>query len=221
MKRLSILFLFICALTLCLFSCDEPTGDETPEEAPPVVSPYVEPEIPEWYKVETLIDEIKDSDSCYEATKAYFALSDEDKERVLNYLKLEESMETYESDERIRVYLMKISAKNKFDFFNHELKSDLLNPSSYTVNEQNTVVFYDEERNNYYLYIKIDYSAQNRGGGYNRYNRADYFIWKNGAWFDLYLYGELSSNEYLDLLEEIYSWKFDEIDRYYFTYSVN
>lgn len=210
MKKLIAVLLLICTLTLCIASCDSKDEDDTT---------YVPPEKTAAEKVTDLINAITDADSCYEAANAYYALTKTEQEEVHNAYTLTTTMETYASDSRIRDYLMEIDAESESGYFHNYLRNRLLNINSYTVNSQTTVVFYDESTSNYYLYIKIDYSAQNKAGGYTRYdNNAEYYIWKDTGWVDLqYSLGD--GAEYIELVKKIYTWQFDEYTRYYFTYT--
>ena len=197
-KIVTILFL-ICTLTLCLTSCVFIRNTYAPSEKE---------------KTEDLINSIKDADTCYAAAKSFYALSEEEQSTVKNSYTLKNHMETYSSDTRIRDYLMEDDAADKSEYFHKSLRNNLLNINSYTVNSQTTVVFYDETTNNYYLYIKIDYSAQNQAGGYNRYENADYYVWENNSWKTL----PFSSKEDIELHKQIYTWGFAEYTRYYFRY---
>lgn len=216
MKKKPSLILAMMALILsllCVFaSCDN--GNNANEE---VIPPPPEKTAAE--KVEDMIDAINDVNSCYEAAKAYYALTQAEQEKVYNAYTLTTTMETYASDSRIRDYLMEIDAESESGYFHDYLRNRLLNINSYTVNSQTTVVFYDESTSNYYLYIKIDYSAQNKAGGYTRYdNNAEYYIWKDTGWVDLQ-YSLGNGTEYIDFVKKIYTWQFDEYTRYYFTYT--
>lgn len=166
--------------------------------------------------VTDLINSIEDAESCYKAAEAYFSLSESERFEVYNYMTLMRAMDFYASDTKIRDLQMKLKAKGLSDYFHDSIRNKLLNINSYTVNEQITVVFYDEDTENYYLYIKIDYSAQNKAGGYTRYkNNADYYVWENDRWATL----PYSSDADIELVEKIYTWQFDEYDRYDFTYN--
>lgn len=213
MKKLIAVLLLICTLTLCIVSCDSNDTNNT------YVPPYVPPQKTAAEKATDLINAITDADSCYEAAKAYYALTQAEQEKVYNAYTLTTTMKTYASDSRIRDYLMEIDAESESGYFHNYLRNKLLNINSYTVNSQTTVVFYDESTSNYYLYIKIDYSAQNKAGGYTRYdNNAEYYIWKDTGWVDLQ-YSLDNGTEYIDFVKKIYTWQFDEYTRYYFTYT--
>lgn len=88
--------------------------------------------------------------------------------------------------EKITVSLkdeLKESAKEKLDSFHSRLKSNLLNINSYTVNSESADIFYDEETESIYLMLAVDFSAQNKAGGYTRYsNNRDYFVWTTYGW---------------------------------------
>ena len=166
--------------------------------------------------ISDMIDSISDAESCYQAVQVFNSLPENEQE---NYSwSLITAMKLYSSDSRIRDILMELKAEEESNIFHNRLKNKLLNINSYTVNNQTTVVFYDETTDNYYLYIKIDYSAQNKAGGYTRYeNNAAYYVWKNNYWSTL----PYSSDEDIELREKIYTWQFDEYDRYHFKYNAN
>ena len=210
MRKIVTILLLICTLTLCLASCGNNSSRDTNDE-----NTYTPPEKTAVEKTEDLISYIKDADTCYVAAKSFYALSEEEQSTVYNSYDLKDHMETYSSDTRIRDYLMEDAAAAKSNSFHNRLRNKLLNINSYTVNSQTTVVFYDETTNNYYLYIKIDYSAQNKAGGYTRYeNNADYFVWENNSWRTL----PYSSDADIALVKKIYTWEFDEYTRYSFKY---
>ena len=167
--------------------------------------------------ISAMIDSISDAESCYQAAKVFYSLSENEQENYGSW-SLIEAMKLYSSDSRIRDILMELEAKEESNYFHNRLRNKLLNINSYTVNSQTTVVFYDESTENYYLYITIDYSAQNKAGGYTRYeNNADYYVWKNNSWSTL----PYSSVEDAELVKKIYTWQFDEYDRYYLSYKSN
>ena len=166
--------------------------------------------------ISDMIDSISDAESCYQAVQVFNSLPENEQENYSWSLIM--AMKLYSSDSRIRDILMELEAEDKSNIFHNRLKNKLLNINSYTVNNQTTVVFYDETTDNYYLYIKIDYSAQNKAGGYTRYeNNADYYVWKNNYWSTL----PYSSYADIELVKKIYTWQFDEYDRYYFKYNAN
>lgn len=218
MKKFITIVLLICTLigtlALCLTSC-ETSNNNNNNHNTNNENTYTPPPKTADQEVEDLISSIKDADSCYKAAKAFFALTKNEQKQVYNSSTLKNHMKTYSNDTRIRDYLMEDSAAEQSKNFHNRLKNKLLNVNSYTVNNQTTVVFYDNATNNYYLYIKIDYSAQNKAGGYNRYeNNADYYVWKDTYWSTL----PYSTAEDRDLVTNIYSWEFDEYTRYSFTY---
>ena len=195
MKRNVVIMLVVCILALSLASCDNNRDSK---------------------KVMNLIASVTDADSCYTAADAYYALTEEEQKAIPNAYALKNHMKTYASDARIRDYLMKDDAAQWSKYFHNRLRNKLLNIDSYTVNSQTTVVFYDGVTDNYYLYIKIDYSAQNRAGGYTRYeNNANYYVWDNTSWSIL----PTSSDEDWEVIKSIYTWQFSVYRQYEFTYT--
>ena len=136
--------------------------------------------------ISELIDSITDAESCFIATEAYYALPEKEQENVYNAWDLKQAMELYSSDTRICEYLMKYSAKEKLDGIRNLTKNRLLNPDSYIEKNQSVVAFYDDTSNTYCLYITIDYSAQNKAGGYSASYTKDYFTWNGTTWIPTY-----------------------------------
>ena len=212
MKKIITIVLLACTLILSFASCDSSVSDSNNDsvDIPPQKTPQEE--------AEDLIDSVTDAQSCYEAAQAFYTLTKEEQDAVSNYYVLKEKMKTYSSDSRIRDYLMEDDAAAESQGFHNRLRNKLLNISSYTVNSQDTVVFFDDATSNYYLYIVIDYSAQNKMGGYSRSeNNANYYVWKDNSWREI----PYSSDEDIQLVKNIYTWQFEEYTRYYFTYSAD
>lgn len=209
MNKIISIFLLICILTITLVSC----GNDSPPS-----TPAPEPEKTATEKAEDLIDAIKDAESCYEAAKAYYALSVEEQNSLRNWTDLPSKFDQYSSDARVRDYSMQWKAKVRFDNFHDDLRNKLLNINSYTVNEQISKVYFDANTNNYYLYIKVDYSAQNKLGGYVRYeNNANYFVWEDPYWRELRAsYGEDGE---MDIIKAIYTWQYPLYKDFGFRYS--
>ena len=221
MRKFAIIVMLICALAFCLVSCNNSNNNNNSSTTNNSENTYTPPEKTPAQKAMDLINTITDADSCYEAAKAFYTLSKSQQEEVPSSTetKLKMSMNTYASDTRIRDYLMEEDAESASTGFHNQLRNRLLNIDSYSVNSQTSVVFYDETTDTYYLYLKIDYSAQNQAGGYNRYeNNAEYYVWKNNFWSRISSYSFEDFDDYLALLKKIYTWEFEEYDRYYFTY---
>ena len=165
--------------------------------------------------ISAMIDSISDAESCYQAAKVFYSLSENEQKKYSSRTwSLIEAMKLYSSDSRIRDMLMELEAQNASNYSHNRLRNKLLNIDSYKVNDQTTLVYYDKETNNYYLYINIDYSAQNKAGGYTRYeNNANYCIWKNNSWSTL----SYSSDE--DIIKKIRTWQLDIYAGYDFTYN--
>ena len=203
MKKLVTIILLICTIALSFASCGNVSNNSTQPEKTPKE------------KTEELIDAITDADSCYEAAKSFYALTQEEQNDVYNKNYLTSSMKTYAKDTRIRDYLMKDSAAEKSEYFHQSIKKDLLNIDSYTVNSQTTVVFYDDKTNNYYLYIMVDYSAQNRAGGYNRNQLAEYYQWYDDHWTTLYS----RDDEDWEIIQKMYQYQLPIYTRFDLTYT--
>ena len=211
MKRILGIFLLICLLTVALVSC----GNDSTTQTPP---PEPTPEKTDEEKVEDLIASIKDADSCYEAAKAYYALPDEKQTTLRNWEDLFFELKNYSTDTRVRDYYMQWTAKVQFDKFHNYLRNKLLNINSYTVNDQISKVYFDADTNNYYLYIKVDYSAQNKLGGYVRYeNNANYFVWEGDYWRELR--ASFDENGEMDIIKKIYTWQYPMYKDFDFRYS--
>lgn len=178
MKKIISILLLICTMTLCLASCGDNNNNDDNLD--------VIPEKNAAEKVEDLIASISDAASCYNAAKAYNELTFEEKKNVSNSDALKNSMITYVNDKRIEEYLMEYQAQKASDECHNFYRDALLNVSSYTVNAQTTTVFYDNKTDTYFLFIVIDYSAQNKMGGYNRSETQDTFVWTNNDWKDTY-----------------------------------
>ena len=215
MKKRLLLVLTMIALMLtlvCVFaSCNN--GDNANEEVTPPP-----PEKTAAEKVEDMIDAINDADSCYEATKAYYALTKEEQKALRNWSDLPFKMSKYIDDTRVRDYYMQWTAQVKFDNFHDSLRNKLLNINSYTVNNETAKVFYDASAAKYYLYIKVDYSAQNKAGGYTRYeNNANYFVWETDHWRELRAWFDEDGE--MDIIKKIYTWEYPEYKTFSFKYS--
>ena len=209
MKRIISIFLLMCILTAALVSCGN--NSSTPEPDP---IPEKTPE----EKVEDLISSIDDADSCYEAAKAYYALPAETRKTLRNWSDLSYAFDQYSSDTRIRDYNMQWEAEGEFNDFHNSLRNKLLNINSYTVNNEISKVYFDANTNRYYLYIKVDYSAQNQLGGYVRYeNNANYFVWEGNYWRELR--ASFSENGEMDIIKNIYTWQYPEYKNFNFRYS--
>lgn len=209
MKKTISVLLLICTLIFCLVACDkhdkqydssdETTVEKTPEE-----------------KVSDLIYAIFDVDSCFEAAKAYNKLSANEKKNVLFSTRLEDCMEQYANDTRVRDCLMEYRAQELSNERHDYYRKQLINISSYTVNSQSTTVFYDDETDTYFLDIRIDYSAQNQMGGYKRTSTRDTYVWRYNGWCIMqYQYDasealviSKSINEYLYSVYCTYNFKF-------------
>ena len=158
------------------------------------------------------------------AVAAYNSLTYADKEDVLKVSKVITAMKPYSSDTRVRDIIMEATAKSAFNNFHSSLKNNLINTNSYTVNSQTAVSFFDEESGNYYLCIRVDYSAQNKAGGYTRYqNNSKYFIWDDDKWTHVPYHEDYRNNTIaaLDLQERIAAHEFDTYKTYNFRYSAN
>ena len=99
------------------------------------------------------------------------------------------------------------TGESRLKSFHSSLKSNLVNPSSYTVNAQIGHIFHDKDSGNIYLMLSVDYSAQNKSGGYNRYSRKDYFVWREKS--DGTAYWEQIDD--IKLCLKIMNYEFDQI----------
>lgn len=170
-------------------------------------------------KIENLVKDITDAEKCYTAAKVFYSLAKKDQEEIGAY-NLEQAMLTYSNDVRIRDYLFQAKAEEEFNNFHYNLKSKLININSYTVNKQSTEILYDKSKDKYYLYIIVDYSAQNQAGGYTRYqDSARYCVWENNSWNDLTYYYD--GAEYVTTVKQIQTYQFDRYATYDFKYSAN
>ena len=117
MKRIISALLLLCTIALCFVSCGDSDGtSQGNNNQQPAEKSAVE-------KVDDLILAISDADSCYAAINAFKALSAEEQER-LSYKNLFKSrLETYNSDKRIRDYLMEEQGKKESDTYHEYLKS--------------------------------------------------------------------------------------------------
>ena len=80
------------------------------------------------------------------------------------------------------------------------IKSKLLNPNSYTVNSETIRINHDKKNNRYFMVIDIDYSAQNRIGGYARASERFWYCWRDTAWgFESVPGVVYGSDEYYDI----------------------
>lgn len=213
MKRMISVFLLTCILTMSFVSCNNSPSSSLSESTPP---PKIEKTDVE--KVQEKISAIKDAESAFEAANAYYLLSKEKRETVRNKDDLPYRLKNYVSDTRVRDYYMQWEAEEQFVKFHNYLRNKLLNINSYTVNNEISKVFFDANTNNYYLYIKVDYSAQNKAGGYTRYeNNANYFVWENNYWRELLFSFEEDGEA--DIIEAIYTWQYPEYKNLGFSFS--
>ena len=205
MKKYIAILLLVCSFAFCLSACggNSETGNQ--------------PEKTAEEKVEDLICSIEDADSCYEAAKAFYLLSPENQAIVCNAADLKNEMKKYKSDSRIRDYLMEELAAAKHQEFHNDRKKQLLNINSYTVNSESAVVYYDEARGSYYLELFVDYSAQNKMGGYERLKHYETYIWSDysASWGLLYYNG----NE--QIFNDLTNNRIPEYTRYNFKYSAD
>lgn len=109
---------------------------------------------------------------------------DGEKERVCSKCGEKESLTVSLID------ILREKGENELKLLHTRNKSQLLNPNSYTVNSDYGQIFYDEETDNIYLMISVDYSAQNQVGGYTRYQDKHCYYWtksSNGGynWFGI------------------------------------
>ena len=213
MKRMISVFLLTCILTMSFVSCNNSPSSSLAESTPPQKIEKTDVE-----KVQEKISAIKDAESAFEAANAYYLLSKEKRETVRNKDDLPYRLKNYVSDTRVRDYYMQWEAEEQFVKFHNYLRNKLLNINSYTVNNEISKVFFDANTNNYYLYIKVDYSAQNKAGGYTRYeNNANYFVWENNYWRELLFSFEEDGEA--DIIKEIYTWQYSEYKNLGFSFS--
>lgn len=214
MKKILSILLVICALSLCFVSCKNDENNNNNNES----HTYVPEKTPS-EKVNDLIMAISDANSCAEAAKAYNKLSTEEKKDVKLTNSLENAMEQYADDTNVRDCLMEYKAQEESDYLHNSTRNKLINISSYTVNNQTSTVYYDSKTNNYFLKITIDYSAQNRLGGYDRSSNAAKYVWRDNDWITLpYAYDATQSGKIGLAIEQN---KYSVYDTYYFTFSAN
>jgi len=207
--------LVICALSLCFVSCKNNDNNNNNNESPTYV-----PEKTPSEKVDDLIMSISDANSCLEAAKAYNKLSTEEKKEVILTTSLENAMEQYADDTNVRDYLMEYKAQEKSDYLHNSCRKKLINISSYTVNNQTSTVYYDSETNSYFLRIEIDFSAQNRFGGYDRSSTRDDYVWRDNYWKET-AYAYDNSAQSVKIGIAINQNKYSVYDTYHFTFSAN
>ena len=71
----------------------------------------------------------------------------------------------------------------------------------------------DDTTNDYYLKIIVDYSVQNKLGGYTRNETHKFLVWENNRWILWH-----TSYEDLDLVVKMRDYQLPVHARYYFTY---
>ncbi len=171
MKKLICLILSLVCLLGMLVSCI-PTSDSesepVPEPEPLTPAKQVIKQIEELPNPHSATEEYGIFPELAEALKSYDALSEEEKKEITNYDRL-----LYANE--IRQYhqmLYKIQPKME-----SSIKSKLLNPSSMIVNSH--FISLCKVGDTFYASGFIDYSAQNRAGGYAR--DTEYFYYKSNS----------------------------------------
>lgn len=210
MKKVFCLFLalmFVVSLVSCSKSKDKTTTTKklTPAER-------VEQEIS---RMNSQYSEYKEAPDKQEKAfsylmTAYNALSESEKEEVKNADKLDEIekkiVEGWQKNKAIE------QATSNID----SIKRNLLNPTSYIQNN----VSIDGWRNKdgaTFIYIKIDYSAQNRAGGYNRETETDYYRWISDT--STYAHGgRWSYTTFATIYDSGETYSENESESFYFTY---
>lgn len=161
----------------------EPPKDPS-EEVVDLINEFEMPDFSDLKSFDSFDMKVKNVESAYEA------LGDEEKQKVTNYDRLVKIREYYQYS--YYEYVSKILVRN-------DIQKNLLNPSSYTENYCSVNVRKSES--GYYLgWVSIDYSAQNRMGGYER-QRGYYFIKFQGS-----KYSFITNSEYNELYEVTEFW---------------
>ena len=111
---------------------------------------------------------------------------------------------------------MKEIAEIRLETAHYSIKSNLLNPNSYIVNSNVMEIVHDPQKDRYFLIINIDYSAQNRMGGYTRDSECSWFGWEYNSWGSKDVPGvQYGSDEYYDVATNIglgtYSYTYDTV----------
>ena len=213
------LFLIIC-LIVCFVSCDYNASTGNISNTPADVETSAEAETKAEDYVEELIREVNSIESYLKATVSFFKLSPEQQKSVQNAKQLYSKYNYREwyDDNRIPDYVnanpevrdwyMSMDAVRISQGFHNSLKNGLANMDSYKVNEQYNIVFYDDERDVFYLCITVDYSFQNEFGGYTRQTRRDVSEWTSDS--VRWSWGVDDP----DTLIKVINWEFDVYDRY-------
>lgn len=95
-------------------------------------------------------------------------------------------------------------ARISMDHLQYSIKADLLNPSSYTENHTWMTLFHDEKNERYFLVLDIDYSAQNKMGGYSRKQERTWYGWNGYFWQEKIADGvSYGSDEYYDIATDL------------------
>lgn len=91
-------------------------------------------------------------------------------------------------------------AEDELGYLHRSTQKNLLNPSSYTVNSDSFNIYHDKIYDRYFLVIDIDYSAQNRMGGYSRETERVWYGWYGSGWVEERIRGlSSSSDEYYEI----------------------
>ena len=99
---------------------------------------------------------------------------------------------------------LKESAEYRLESLHRSTQNNLLNPSSYTVNSDSFEIYHDKIYDRYFLVIYIDYSAQNRMGGYSRESDRIWYGWWGSGWIEERIRDlSSSSDEYYEIACEL------------------
>lgn len=109
------------------------------------------------YYVDDLNESYNTEKEIKDAEKAYDSLSEEEKLRVENYQRLVLARAYFEYSEMLERAIWDLE---------NGVKYNLLNPASYQRN--GSIINIYKAGNDFYFIGNLDYSAQNRAGGYNR-----------------------------------------------------
>lgn len=169
MKRLTCT-LFAILLLLSLFACDDgETGYSEESKAPEKTAvELVEERIS---ALDSPTNDLKYKYELEQAEKAYEELSPADKSKVRNYDLLLSSREVYD---------YKVWEEKLEDRVVYSIKSKLLNPESLQIHSCSIVMYKMGE--SIYASVIVDYSAQNRAGGYSREKKFEKYKYYENDW---------------------------------------
>ena len=198
MKKTISILIIICTLTLCLVSCGEcehQWSEATCAERSVCTECGEIGELSYWHSYGEWI-----------TTKEATYKEDGLQERTCEICSKVETQTLSLSE------LMKEEAKKQLEYYHETLKSNLLNINSYTVNNEQGTIFYDKDSGSYYLMLSVDYSAQNKMGGYTRYEKnLDYSAWNGTTWISIYEHFGFDTEVTHETIYKIYDYEYEAV----------